>query len=112
MIRFMIGTGRNQRASLGGRWAMALGLAAAAGLGMVLLAVGVGLALMLAPVVIVAGLIARARLRKMMRDMGFGDGAAGRASGPFARDPFQRGPQADVIEGEFRVVEDEKPGRR
>ena len=113
MIRFMIGNGRNPSARMGGRWGMALTLVVAAGLGMVLLAVGVGIALLLAPVVIVAGLIARARLRKILRDMGLGESRAGRTEGPFARNPFQQGPaQADVIEGEFRVVEDEKPVRR
>jgi hypothetical protein len=97
MIRFMIGNGRNQS---GAGWRMALGLAFAAAFGFVLVAVGVGLALLLAPVVIVAGLIARARLRKMLREME-------------AANPFQRKPaDADVIEGEFHVVEDEKTGRQ
>ena len=96
MIRFMIGNGRTQS---GAGWRMALGLAFAAAFGFVLVAVGIGLALLLAPVVIVAGLVARARLRKMLREMEAGS-------------PFQRGPaEAEVIEGEFRVVEDEKSRR-
>lgn len=109
MIRLLISNGRG---SGGAGWRMALGLVLAAAMGFMLLAVGLGVALLLAPVVIVAGLIARARLRKMLREMGFADGAARQENGPFARSPFQQGPQADVIEGEFRVVEDEKPGRR
>ncbi len=111
MIRFMIGNGSTRRSS-GGRWGMALGVFVAAALGLVMLAVGLGLALLLAPVVIVAGLIARARLRKMLREMGFGEGGAGRTGGT-DRNPFQHAPQQpEVIEGEFRVVDDEKPGRR
>jgi len=112
MVRFFISNGRNQSAAMGGRWGMILGVAMAATLGLVLVTVSIGLLLVLTPVVIIGGLIARARLRKMMREMGFSDGATQQTSGPFARSPFQQGPQADVIEGEFRVVEDEKPGRR
>ncbi len=110
MIRLLISNGRSQSAT---SWRMALGLVVAAALGFMLLAVGLGVALLLAPVVIVAGLIARARLRKMLREMGFGEKGADMPRGPFGRSPFQHGPSqaADVIEGEFRVVEDEKPRR-
>jgi hypothetical protein len=107
MIRFMISNGRNQGASGGGRWAMIFGVALAAAFGIVLMAVGVGLALLLAPVVIVAGLIARARLRRMLREMGLGQTGADAPRGPFQRRPAD----ADVIEGEYRVVEEEKRGR-
>jgi hypothetical protein len=87
---------------------MMFGLALAAAFGFVLVAVGIGLALLLAPVVIIGGLIARARLRKMLREMGVGQ--PGEAGAP--RSPFQRGPgDGDVIEGDYRVVEEEKPRR-
>jgi hypothetical protein len=106
MVRFFISNGRNPGAASGGRWGMILGVAMAAAFGFVLVAVGIGLALLLAPVVIIGGLIARARLRKMLREMGIGQ------PGETPRGPFQRRPaEADVIEGEYRVVEEEKPRR-
>ncbi len=108
MIRFMISNGRTQGASGGGRWAMIFGVALAAAFGIVLMAVGVGLALLLAPVVIVAGLIARARLRRMLREMGLGQTGADAPRGPFQRRPAD----ADVIEGEYRVVEEPSRSRQ
>ena len=108
MVRFFISNGRNPGAASGGRWGMVLGVAMVAAFGFVLVAVGIGLALLLAPVVITGGLIVRARLRKMLREMGIGQPGEGGAP----RDPFQRRPaEADVIEGEYRVVEEEKPRR-
>ena len=108
MVRFFISNGRNPGAASGGRWGMVLGVAMVAAFGFVLVAVGIGLALLLAPVVIIGGLIVRARLRKMLREMGIGQPGEGGAP----RDPFQRRPaEADVIEGEYRVVEEEKPRR-
>ena len=107
MIRFLINNGRGASAAGGGRWGMVFGIVLAAAFGFVLLAVGIGLALLLAPVVIVAGLIARARLRKMLREMG-----VGQPTGAAPRSPFQRQPmQDDVIEGDFRVVDEERPRR-
>ena len=106
MIRFLIGNGRTQGAA-GGRWGMILGVAMVAAFGFVLVAVGIGLALLLAPVVIVGGLIARARLRRMLREMGIGQTDPNAPRGPFQRRPAD----ADVIEGEYRVVEEEKRGR-
>jgi hypothetical protein len=106
MFRFFISNGRTQSAAMGGRWGMILGVAMAATLGLVLVTVSIGLLLLLAPVVIIGGLIARARLRKMLREMGIGQ------PGETPRGPFQRRPaEADVIEGEYRVVEEEKPRR-
>ena len=108
MVRFFISNGRNPGAASGGRWGMVLGVAMVAAFGFVLVAVGIGLALLLAPVVIIGGLIVRARLRKMLREMGIGQPGVGGAP----RDPFQRRPaEADVIEGEYRVVEEDKPRR-
>ena len=108
MIRFFISNGRPRSATRGGGWGMVLGVALAAAFGFVLVAVGIGLALLLAPVVIVAGLVARARLRKMLREMGIGQPREGDA----LRNPFQRSPgDGDVIEGEYRVVEEERPRR-
>ena len=108
MVRFFISNGRNPGAASGGRWGMVLGVAMVAAFGFVLVAVGIGLALLLAPVVITGGLIVRARLRKMLREMGIGQPGEGGAP----RDPFQRRPaEADVIEGEYRVVEEDKPRR-
>ena len=108
MIRFFISNGRTQSAAIGGRWGMMLGVVLAAAFGFVLVAVGIGLALLLAPVVIIGGLIARARLRRMLREMGIGQPR----EGDMPRGPFQRRPaEADVIEGEDRVVEEEKPRR-
>lgn len=108
MIRFFISNGRNQSATSGGRWGMMLGVAMAAAFGLVLVTLSIGLALLLAPVIIVAGLIARARLRRMLREMGIGQPREGDAP----RNPFQRSPgDGDVIEGEYRVVEEEKPRR-
>jgi len=108
MIRFFISNGRNQSAASGGRWGMMLGVAMAAAFGLVLVTLSIGLALLLAPVIIVAGLIARARLRRMLREMGIGQPREGDAP----RNPFQRSPgDGDVIEGEYRVVEEEKPRR-
>ena len=106
MIRFFISNGRNQSAAMGGRWGMILGVAMAAALGLVLVTVSIGLLLVLTPVVIIGGLIARARLRRMLREMGIGQPGA-MPSGPFQRRPAD----ADVIEGEYRVVEEEKPRR-
>ena len=62
MIRFFIGNGRNRSAAMGGRWGMILGVAMAAALGLVLVTVSIGLLLVLAPVVMIGGLIARARM--------------------------------------------------
>ena len=108
MIRFFISNGRNQSAATGGRWGMMLGVAMAAAFGLVLVTLSIGLALLLAPVIIVAGLIARARLRRMLREMGIGQPREGDAP----RNPFQRSPgDGDVIEGEYRVLEEEKPRR-
>ena len=108
MVRFFISNGRNPGAASGGRWGMVLGVAMVAAFGFVLVAVGIGLALLLAPVVITGGLIVRARLRKMLREMGIGQPGEGGAP----RDPFQRRPaEADVIEGDYRVVEEDKPRR-
>ena len=108
MIRFFISNGRTQSAPMGGRWGMIFGVAMAATLGLVLVTVSIGLLLVLAPVVIIGGLIARARLRRMLREMGIGQPGEGGA----ARSPFQRSAgDADVIEGEYRVVEEEKPRR-
>ena len=108
MVRFFISNGRNPGAASGGRWGMVLSVAMVAAFGFVLVAVGIGLALLLAPVVIIGGLIVRARLRKMLREMGIGQPGEGGAP----RDPFQRRPaEADVIEGEYRVVEEDKPRR-
>jgi hypothetical protein len=108
MVRFFISNGRTQSAAMGGRWGMVLGVAMAATLGLVLVTVSIGLLLVLAPVVIIGGLIARARLRRMLREMGIGQPGEGGA----ARSPFQRSAgDADVIEGEYRVVEEEKPRR-
>ena len=107
MVRFFISNGRRQSATFGGRWGMILGVAMVAAFGFVLVAVGIGLALLLAPVVIIGGLIARARLRKMLREMGLGQTGADAPRGPFQRKPAE----ADVIEGEYRVVEEEKRGR-
>ena len=106
MVRFFISNGRNRSATFGGRWGMVLGVAMVAAFGLVLVAVGIGLALLLAPVVIIGGLIARARLRRMLREMGIGQ------PGETPRSPFQSRPaDGDVIEGEYRVVEEEKPRR-
>ena len=108
MIRFFISNGRNQSAASGGRWGMMLGVAMAAAFGLVLVTLSIGLALLLAPVIIVAGLIARARLRRMLREMGIGQPREGDAP----RNPFQRSTgDGDVIEGEYRVVEEERPRR-
>jgi hypothetical protein len=108
MIRFFISNGRTQSAPMGGRWGMILGVAMAATLGLVLVTVSIGLLLVLAPVVIIGGLIARARLRRLLREMGIGQPREGDAP----RSPFQRSPgDGDVIEGEYRVVEEEKPRR-
>ena len=108
MVRFFISNGRKQSAPMGGRWGMILGVAMAATLGVVLVTVSIGLLLLLAPVVIIGGLIARARLRRMLQEMGVGRPGEGGAP----QGPFQRGPgDGDVIEGEFRVVEEEKPKR-
>ena len=104
MVRFFISNGRNQSAAMGGRWGMILGVAMAATLGLVLVTVSIGLLLVLAPVVIIGGLIARARLRKM--------GVGQPREGDAPRSPFQRRPaDGDVIEGEYRVVEEERPRR-
>ena len=108
MVRFFISNGRNPGAATGGRWGMILGVAMAAAIGLVLVTVSIGLLLVLAPVVIIGGLIARARLRRILREMGIGQPR----EGDMPRSTFQRRPaEADVIEGEYRVVEEEKPRR-
>ena len=98
MIRFLISDGSGTRAGTLPRWPLVFGIALTAAFGFVLVAVGIGLALLLAPVVLIGGLIARWRFRKFVETM--------RAR---SAEPFQRpGQDPDVIEGEYRVVDEDK----
>jgi hypothetical protein len=100
MIRAIISDRSGVRTATVPTWAVGLGAFGFAALGLALFVIGAGLALILAPVAIGALLIARWRLRTMLRQLAEQAGMA----------TVRREPPSDpnVIDGEFRVVD---PGR-
>jgi hypothetical protein len=96
MIRLLIRDQRGTRRSNLPGWALGLSLVAGAALAGTVLIVGIGLALLLAPVVIVGGLILRHKLRKAVAEMETRLNEARRRS------------EGDVIDAEYRVVDDER----
>ncbi|MFO1148457.1 MAG: hypothetical protein U1E62_08770 [Alsobacter sp.] len=108
MIRAVISDRSGTRVTTVPTWAVGLGAFGLAVLGVILFIIGAGLALVLAPVAIGAVLVARWRLKSMLRDLAAraemvqarqGSAGNGRAAGP--SDP-------SVIEGDFRVID---PGK-
>ena len=97
MIRLLINDQSGTRVGAVPRWAVWLGVAALAAAGVLVAIIGFSLILILAPVVIVAGAIARWRLKKALREM------AAAQAGPFARRP--PGSPSNVIDAEYRVIE-------
>ncbi|PSC05205.1 hypothetical protein SLNSH_10360 [Alsobacter soli] len=106
MIRLLISDRSGTRVGQLPRWAVGLGLAALAGLGLLIAVIGFSLVLLLAPVVLAAGAIARWPLRKVFREM---EAAQASAASAFDRRPP---PPRDVIEGEYRVIEEPRAGPR
>jgi hypothetical protein len=108
MIRAVISDRSGTRVTTMPSWAVGLGAFGLAIMGVILFIIGAGLALVLAPVAIGAVLIARWRLKSMLRDL------AARAEMVQARQAASMnrrgaGPSdPSVIDGEFRVID---PGR-
>lgn len=96
MIRLMFNDRTGTRVANVPRWAVWLGVAAAAGVGLLIALIGFSLILVLAPFVIAAGVLARWRLRKALREM-----QAARPAGPSGRPA-----PAGVIDVEYRVIEE------
>jgi hypothetical protein len=108
MIRIMHLSGANARTTTLPPWAAALGGLAAVAVGLAVLVLSAGLALLLAPLVIGGVFYARWRLKKFVREA-----QARFAAQQAARNEFDRrtaaprgAGQADVIDGEFRVIDD------
>jgi hypothetical protein len=108
MIRAVISDRSGTRVTTVPSWAVGLGAFGLAMVGLVLFVIGAGLALILAPVAIGAVMIARWRLRAILRDL------AARAEMVQARAAASAGQRRaspsdpSVIEGEFRVID---PGK-
>jgi predicted RND superfamily exporter protein len=96
MIRLLIRDRRGMRQSNLPGWALGLSLVAGAALAGTILVVGIGLALLLAPVVIVGGLILRHKLRKAVAEM------------EARLNEARRQTEGDVIDADYRVVDDER----
>lgn len=96
MIRLLIRDQRGTRQSNLPGWALGLSLVAGAALAGTVLVVGIGLALILAPVVIVGGLILRHKLRKAVSEM------------ETRLHEARRQADGDVIDADYRVVDDER----
>lgn len=99
MIRLLI---RNQRGTSQTKlpsWALGLSLVAGAALAGTVLVIGIGLALLLAPVVIVGGLILRHKLRKAVAEM------------ETRLNEARQQADGDVIDADYRVVDEERPRR-
>ena len=74
-------------------------------LGVVLFLVAASLALILIPVIAIVGTIAVWRLRSRMKAAGFGQ------PGPFPPQGQKGGP-AEIIDAEYRIIEQGEPPRR
>lgn len=87
------------------RWAAWLAMAASLVVGVTLFLLAASLALILIPVIMVAGAIAMWRLKSRLKAAGFGQ------QSPFARQERQPG-QAEIIDAEYRIIEQGEPPRR
>jgi hypothetical protein len=87
------------------RWAVWLTMAASVVVGITLFLLAASLALILIPLVMIGGAVAAWRLRSRLKAAGFGQ------SGPFAQRP-RAGPSVDVIDVEYRVIDQNEPPRR
>jgi hypothetical protein len=99
MIRLLIHGQRGRRQSNLPSWVLGLGLVAGAALAGTMLVISIGLALLLAPVVIVGGLILRHKLRKAVAEM------------ETRLNEARRQADGDVIDADYRVVDEERPRR-
>ncbi|WP_406854118.1 hypothetical protein ABEG18_16360 [Alsobacter sp. KACC 23698] len=104
MIRLIMNDRTGTRVASVPRWAVWLGVAAAAGVGLLIAIIGFSLILVLAPFVIAAGALARWRLKKALREMQARQ-SAGAGASTFDRRPP---PASDVIEGEYRVLDERR----
>jgi hypothetical protein len=101
MIRFLISDRTGTHVSRFPSWSTALGLVVAAAMGAALLVVGLGVALLLAPVVIVGGLVIRHRIRKAVAQMNAQmEAMRQQAQGP-----------GYVIDVDYKVVDEERSQR-
>jgi membrane protein implicated in regulation of membrane protease activity len=87
------------------RWAAWLAMASSLIVGVALFLVAASLALILIPIVAVVGTIAVWRLRSRMKAAGFGQ------PGPFPPQG-QNGGSAEIIDAEYRIIEQGEPPRR
>jgi hypothetical protein len=87
------------------RWAAWLTMAASVVVGVTLFLLAASLALILIPVVLVAGAIAMWRLKARLKAAGFGDVP------PF-RQPERPAERVDVIDAEYRIIENDEAPRR
>lgn len=92
MIRFAMNGRNGPRIITIPRWAQGVAVVLAAFAGIALLIVGAGLALLAIPALLVFGLIARWRLKKMMAEMQAQADA----------------PPPGVIDAEYRVIDDRR----
>lgn len=99
MIRLLIRDRRGARQTSLSGWALGLSLVAGAALAGTVLILGIGLALLLAPVLIVGGLILRHKLRKAVAEM------------ETRLHEARRQQDGDVIDVDYRVLDDERPRR-
>jgi hypothetical protein len=106
MIRAVISDRSGTRVTTVPSWAVGLGAFGLAMVGLVLFVIGAGLALILAPVAIGAVMIARWRLRAMLRDLA---ARAEMAQMGATAQRQARPSDPSVIDGEFRVID---PGQR
>src|SRR6476469_9824158 len=104
MFRAVISDSAGTRVTTVPTWAVGLGAFGAALIGLTLFVIGAGLALMLAPLAIGAILVARWRLKAMLRNLQDTMQAQSVRAGvrPRPSDP-------SIIEGEYRVID---PDRR
>lgn len=86
------------------RWAAWLTMAVSVVIGLALFLLAASLALVLIPVVLVAGAIFMWRLKRRLKQAGFGQ------PGPFPRQP-QDDPR-EIVDAEFRIIERSEPPRR
>lgn len=102
MIRAFITDRSGTRVSTVPGWAVGLGAFGAAALGLTVLVIGAGLALLLAPIAIGAVMLARWRLKSLLRGMAEQAELARAQAGSRA----QRPADPSVIDVDYRVIND------
>ena len=105
MIRVNLYEQIGGRAAAMPRWAAWLAMAASLVIGVVLFLLAASLALILLPVAALAGAIAIWRLRSRLKAAGFGQ------PGPVPGEP-RGAPRGEIIDAEYRVIEQNEPPRR